>query len=377
MTPSHSAPVPGADADPALGIFRALSDDGALEGRREPLARALRLALYRDMRRVRRVDERMTLLQRQGRIGFYGSCTGQEAAPVAAGHVLAPTDWVFPALRESAVLLVRGFSLRSYLAQLFGNSLDVLKGRQMPSHHASRRLHQVSWSSCIATQLPQAVGAAYAARRQGRRDVVLAFLGDGATSHPDFHAGLNFAGVFRVPLVFVCQNNQYAISVPSTRQTASKTFAIKARAYGVEAARVDGNDILAVYESLGEALARARSGGGPTLIECVTYRIGAHSSSDDPTRYRTAEEVERWRARDPIVLLRRNLEREGAIDAQQDRTIDSEVDAEIDAALRDVESAPPPQRGTLFDDVYEKPTWNLTEQRELLARTEPPPVDSK
>jgi pyruvate dehydrogenase E1 component alpha subunit/2-oxoisovalerate dehydrogenase E1 component alpha subunit len=181
-------------------LARVLGGDGALlDPSREPPEPPLVLALHRHMRRVRRLDERMVLLQRQGRIGFYGACTGQEAPPVAPALALAPGDWVFPALREGAVLLVRGLARETYLAQAFGSSADIAKGRQMPSHPASRRQRHVSSSSAIGTQLPHAVGAALAARRLGRADVMLAFLGDGATSHPDFHAALNFAGVFRAP----------------------------------------------------------------------------------------------------------------------------------------------------------------------------------
>jgi pyruvate dehydrogenase E1 component alpha subunit/2-oxoisovalerate dehydrogenase E1 component alpha subunit len=310
----------------------------------------------------------MIALQLQGRIGFYGACTGQEAAPVAAGLALAESDWVFPALRESAVLLVRGLPLVPYLAQLFGNSLDIGKGRQMPSHQASRRFRQVSWSSCIATQLPHAVGAAYAAKKLGRPEVMLAFLGDGATSHPDFHAALNFAGVFRAGVVFVCQNNQYAISLPAERQTASATFAVKARAYGVAAERVDGNDALAVYESLALSLERARAGGGATLIECLTYRVGAHSSSDDPARYREESEVLAWRARDPITRLSRYLSRVGEPPPADVHAVERELELELERALSEVEAAPPPALGSLFEDVYANAPWPLREQRAELLR---------
>jgi pyruvate dehydrogenase E1 component alpha subunit/2-oxoisovalerate dehydrogenase E1 component alpha subunit len=352
-------------ADAAVaGLVRVLGEDGALlDARGEQPEPSLVLALHRHMRRVRRLDERMVLLQRQGRIGFYGACTGQEAPPVAAALALAPGDWVFPALREGAILLVRGLALETYLAQAFGSSADIAKGRQMPSHPASRRQRHVSFSSAIGTQLPHAVGAALAARRLGRADVMLAFLGDGATSHPDFHAALNFAGVFRAPVVFVCQNNQYAISVPVARQTASSTLAVKALAYGVEAERVDGNDALAVHTSLARALASARAGGGPRFVECVTYRIGPHSSSDDPDRYRDASEVEAFRAKDPIARLSRYIARQGLGPAELDAEIEVELDAELDRVLPGVEAVPPPPLTSLFDDVYAALPWHLDEQR--------------
>lgn len=330
---------------------------------------ALRSAIFRELCRIRRVDERLALLQRQGRIGFHGSARGQEAVPVASAFAVEPTDWVFPALRESAVMLVRGFPLTDYLAQMFGSARDVQKGRQMPSHLASRRVHQVSWSSCIATQLPHAVGMAWAAARAGDRAIALAFLGDGATSHPDFHAALNMAGVLRAGVVFVCQNNQYALSVPVARQTAAASFAIKARAYGFPGRRVDGNDALAVLLAVREAADRARAGAGPTLVECVTYRQGAHSSSDDPSRYRTAAEEAAWAARDPVRLLARHLAVEGAHGPETEAQLVDAVDRELDGALGVVEADPPPARETIFDDVYARRPWSLAEQAaELLER---------
>ena len=242
------------------------------------------LRLYREMVRLRTLDERMMTLQRQGRVGFYGACTGQEAATLASAIALEQSDWIFPALREGGAMLLRGFPLVPYLCQIFGNAGDETKGRQMPSHMASRSVNQVSWSSCIGTQLPQAVGAAMAARIKGDRTVIAAYMGDGATSEGDFHVAMNFAGVFKAPVVFICQNNHWAISVPTAKQTASESIAIKAQAYGFSGAKLDGNDAVAVYLAVKEAVDKARTGGGPSLIECETYRIGAHSSSDDPTQ---------------------------------------------------------------------------------------------
>ena len=187
------------------------------------LSPAQLVEVYRAMLLIRTLDERMMTLQRQGRVGFYGACTGQEAAAIGSAFALRPTDWIFPALREGSAMLLRGFPLVPYISQVFGNSGDPTKGRQMPSHQAARSVNQVSWSSCIGTQLPQAVGAAWAAKLKRQDTVVMAFLGDGATSSADFHVAMNFAGVFQVPLVFVCQNNHWSISVPTSRQTASRT----------------------------------------------------------------------------------------------------------------------------------------------------------
>ncbi len=367
---STEAPLASED----LGLIRVLRDDGTVDPSKPPRA-SLEVVLrgYREIKRLRVLDARMMLLQRQGRIGFYGTCTGQEAVPIASALAIQPTDWVFQALRESSMMLVRGFSLAKYIAQIFGNAHDDLKGRMQPSHMSSKSVRQVSWSSCIGTQLPQAVGAAWAAKMRKDPTVVLGFMGDGATSEPDFHNAINFAGVFRVPCVLVCQNNHWAISVPAARQTASVTFAIKGRAYGVPSFRVDGNDFLAVYEVLSACADRARAGEGPSFVECVTYRIGAHSSSDDPSRYRSQEEVDVWVQRDPLLRLRRYLGKLGAWDDQKEDALEKELNAEIGAAITEVEKHGAPQRETLFDDVYEGLPWHLREQREELRSVPPAP----
>jgi pyruvate dehydrogenase E1 component alpha subunit/2-oxoisovalerate dehydrogenase E1 component alpha subunit len=270
-------------------------------------------------------------------------------------------------------MLVRGFPLEKYLAQVFGNELDVHKGRNMPSHMAAREVNQVSWSSCIGPQIPQAVGAAWAAKLRGDRVVTVGFMGDGATSQPDFHNAMNFAAVFQTPCVLVCQNNHWSISVPTSRQTASNTIAVKAHAYGMPGVRVDGNDVLAVYRAVKSAVDSARAGNGPTFIECYTYRMGAHSTSDDPTRYRAEEEVKRWAEKDPVDRLKRHLEKKGLLDAAAVEKVDAELHAEISRAIEVVEKASPPVRASMFDDVYAELPWSLREQRdELLARPSAP-----
>jgi pyruvate dehydrogenase E1 component alpha subunit/2-oxoisovalerate dehydrogenase E1 component alpha subunit len=362
------------ETDPDIALLRVLRDDGSADPKTDPFLPADVLWRgYREMRRLRLIDARMVVLQRQGRVGFYGACTGQEATPIATGLVVEQDDWVFPALREQSVMLVRGFPLTKFLAQVFGNSGDVLKGRQMPSHHSGREVNQVAWSSCIGPQIPQAVGAAWAMKMKKAKSVALGFCGDGATSQADFHNAMNFAGVFKVPCILVCQNNHWSISVPTERQTASKTIAVKGRAYGVPSVRVDGNDLLAVYKVLSDACARARNGGGPTFVEAVTYRIGAHSTSDDPTRYRSDAEVEEWKRRDPLDRLRKYLVHQGLLDDASDARLEEELTAEIAAAVTEVESYPPPARDTIFDDVYATPTWNLVEQRDELAKLPPAP----
>jgi pyruvate dehydrogenase E1 component alpha subunit/2-oxoisovalerate dehydrogenase E1 component alpha subunit len=352
-----------------LPLLRVLAEDGrGAVGEVDLPERTLR-EIYRQLRRVRALDERLSALQRQGVVGFHGPVLGQEAVPIGAAFAVEPEDWVFPALRESAIMLVRGFPLVDYLAQAFGSARDTQKGRQMPSHQASARVRQVSWSSCIATQLPHAVGMAWAARQRGDRAIALAFLGDGATSHPDFHAALNLAGVLRAPVVFVCQNNAYAISVPSARQTRSVSFAIKALAYGMPGVRADGNDVLAVQRAVSVAARSAREGAGPTLIECVTYRRGAHSTSDDPSRYRDRAEEAAWAERDPLLRFARYLEHCGLLDPHAEAALAGELEQEIAAAVAVARSDPPPALSTLFSDVYARSPWHLLEQQALFERT--------
>src|SRR6267143_688978 len=320
-----------------------------------PMPRETLLRLYREMVRLRTLDERMMTLQRQGRVGFYGACTGQEAATLASAIALEANDWIFPALREGGAMLLSGFPLVPYLCQIFGNAGDETKGRQMPSHMASRSVNQVSWSSCIGTQLPQAVGA---------------------TSEGDFHVAMNFAGVFKAPVVFVCQNNHWAISVPSSKQTASESIAVKAEGYGFPGVKVDGNDAVAVYRAVKEAVDRARSGGGPTLVECDTYRIGAHSSSDDPTRYRDEREVEQWRKRDPLDLMRSRLQAWELWNGREEDELRAKLLEEVNGAIAEAEKKPDPARESLFEDVYARLPWSLREQRQELLASPPAPRPS-
>jgi pyruvate dehydrogenase E1 component alpha subunit/2-oxoisovalerate dehydrogenase E1 component alpha subunit len=363
------------DSDPDVGLFTVLREDGSADPAADPkIAREILLEGYRHMRRLRMLDARMILLQRQGRVGFYGACTGQEAVPIATGLVCQEQDWVFPALREQSIMLVRGFPLTQFVAQVFGNSGDVLKGRQMPSHPSGKQVHQVSWSSCIGPQIPQSVGAAWAMKREKQNAVAFGFSGDGATSQPDFHAAMTFAAKLKTPSVIIVQNNHWSISVPTEKQTASRTIAVKARAYGIPGVRVDGNDLLAVYKVVRDAAERARNGGGATLIEALTYRIGAHSTSDDPSRYRTDDEVERWKRKDPVDRLAKHLRSIGAVDDAWEAALEEKLTAEIAACVTEVEKLPPPPRASLFDDVYADPTWNLREQRELLMKLPPAPT---
>ncbi len=323
-----------------------------------------RLEAYRWMVLARVMDERCLSLQRQGRIGFYAPLSGQEAAQVGAAFAMQPEDWIFPAYREVAVALVRGVPLRSVFDQLVGNASDRSKGRQMPNHFAFSEIRFVSASSPIGTQITQAVGASMAIQRRKDRIATIAFFGDGATSSNDFHAGLNFAGVFRTPTIFFCQNNQWAISLPRERQTRSATLAEKAAAYGFPGVVVDGNDVAAVYRTVREARERALAGDGPTLIEAQVYRFGPHSTSDDPRRYREDSQVQAARQRDPIALLKATLVQDRVLDEAADSKIWEEARAEVAEALAGAEKEPLPDVASVFEDVFAALTPRLEEQRD-------------
>ncbi len=348
---------------PDLGLLRVLRDDGSADAAVAPALPPDRLtALYRRMLFMRTFDLKMLGLQRQGRIAFYGTSIGQEAATVGSAACAGPGDWVFPALREGAAALLRGMPLRTYIGQLYGNSADEAMGHQQPMHFSWRGGNHVSLSSPIGTQFPQAVGAAMAARLRGDPTVVFAYIGDGGTSEGDFHVAMNFAGVYRPPVVLMCQNNHWAISVPVSMQTASATIAVKARAYGIPGVRVDGNDLLAVHAATRAAVDLARAGGGPTFLEFVTYRRQGHSSSDDPSRYRDEAEVAAWEAKDPLVRVRCHLEGRGLWDDARERAAVAEIEAEIADAVREAEAAPDPPLESLVQHVFAEVPAPLREQ---------------
>ncbi len=348
-------------------LYAVLQEDGSADPDEVQLADEALVRLYRWMVLNRLLDERMVTLQRQGRIGFYIGSIGEEATVFGTAYGMAENDWIFPCYREHGAALLRGMPLVTFLCDLFGNAGDAMKGRQMPCHEAWRPGRYASISSPIATEIPHAVGAAWAARLKGEEMVSLTYFGEGATSAHDFHTGLNFAAVRNIPVVFVCRNNGWAISVPREKQTAAETIAQKAIAYGMRGERVDGNDLLAVYNATRRARARAAAGEGPTLIECVTYRLEGHSTSDDPRAYRPAELVEPWRKKDPILRMRRFLEHRGILDAAGDEAVRAEVREEIQRALREAEAfAPKPPVETLFDNVYAEPLWQQREQQREL-----------
>jgi pyruvate dehydrogenase E1 component alpha subunit len=309
-------------------------------------------ALFTHMLRIRCLDERVLKLQRAGRVGFAGSAMGLEGAIIGSAAALEPQDWLWSGLREGGAALMRGLPLSEYIAQMYCNSNDTAKGRQMCNHFQHKATRYPSWSSVIGTQIAHGVGAAYAAKLKKLDEVHAIYFGDGATSSNGFHSGMNFAGVWKVPCVFVCVDNGWAISVCSAKQTAAESYADKAVEYGIPGVDVDGNDVLASYAATREAIARARSGGGPSLVVLKTYRMMGHSSSDDPTKYRDQAEVNAWAAKDPIDRFEKQLVDRSALKKDERAKIAQELYAEIDAEIARQENAPKMALKTLVEDVY-------------------------
>jgi pyruvate dehydrogenase E1 component alpha subunit len=287
----------------------------------------------------RTFDERALSLQREGRIGTYPSILGQEAAQVGSAYALEKSDWIFPSFRETGVHITMGYPL----AKLYQYWAGDERGMACPEG-----LNFLPVCVAVGTQIPHAAGAAMAAKYRRDRIAVVAYFGDGATSKGDFHEGFNIAGVFRLPVVFICQNNQWAISMSRERQTAAATLAQKALAYGFEGIQVDGNDVFAVYKATRMAVENARSRGGPTFIECYTYRLSHHTTADDAGRYRSSEEVENWKRKDPILRLQLYMEKHGLWSDIYQRELERRVREMIDEAVREAESAKPPMPQEMF-----------------------------
>ena len=333
-----------------------LDEEGHVDRALEPEIPADDLRrLYRTFLVARRFDERMLRLQRQGRIGTYLPAGGNEAAVLGSVYALRPTDWLVPVWREWPAYVWRGWPLEHLILLYAG----FTEGTRVPDGHRDLPV-------CVpmGSHVPHAVGVAYAARYKRADSVTLCYFGDGASSHGDTQEALNFAGVFQLPLVFVCVNNQWAISMPRSRQTRARTIAHKAVAYGFPGLQVDGNDVLAVYVATREAVARAREGGGPTLIEAVTYRLGPHSTADDPTKYQPRAEFEAWEAKEPLPRFRRYLEAKGLVDERLHAELEAEADAEVRDAVERAE-AQMAQASVLdiFEHVYAERPAEVEAQR--------------
>ncbi|MGI5131469.1 pyruvate dehydrogenase (acetyl-transferring) E1 component subunit alpha [Pseudonocardia sp. CA-107938] len=313
---------------------------------------------YRELVLARRLNDVASALVRQGRLAVYPSSHGQEACQVAAARVLGDGDWLFPTYRDGAAIVARAVDPVEVLAMLSG---DWHCGYDPTVSHVAPQ------ATPLATQLLHAVGVGHAARLKGEPTVVMALCGDGATSEGDFHEALNFAAVFRAPVVFLVQNNKYAISVPLARQTAAESLAAKAVGYGMPGEQVDGNDLAALLVVLGAAVERARSGGGPTLVEADTYRVQAHTNADDPTRYRTDDEVQPWRARDPLLRLRTHLVATGELDDEREAAFAAEAERLAEHVRAGMNAEPATDPTELFAHVYAAPTPQLAEQRAVLA----------
>jgi 2-oxoisovalerate dehydrogenase E1 component alpha subunit len=363
QTSAQVVPIRTPEAAYADGVLTVIGPDGRANPETDPkLDRELVVGMYRSMVRTRTIDLQLERLQRQGRIGFHIGSLGEEACIIGSIAALRDSDWAFPCYREFGALLHRGMPLETYVDNMYGNSEDPVKGRQMPDHYSGKPYKWGSVSSPIGTQLTQAVGFAWAAKMKKEDLVAVVYFGEGASSSNEFHCAMNFAGVFQAPVVFLCRNNRWAISVPSERQTASKDFASKGIAYGIPGVRCDGNDALATYRTVRECIERAAKGGGPALVEMLTYRLGGHSTSDDPRAYRVQDEVEQWRRTDPIVRLRKHVEQLGAWDDKKEEAFQKEVEAELRRAIEASEKKAKPSIETMFEEVYHEMPWHLREQ---------------
>lgn len=356
-------------ANPVWPVFRVMDLEGRLlpDSEEFVIDKATAQKMYKTMGRLQSLDDVFYNAQRQGRISFYMQNSGEEATHVGSASALSLDDTVFAQYRETGVLLWRGFTVQQAADQCFGNEADLGKGRQMPVHYGSKELNFQTISSPLTTQLPQAVGAAYANKLSGNNSVVICYFGEGAASEGDFHAALNFASTLEVPVIFFCRNNGYAISTSTADQFRSDGIVARAHGYGMHGIRVDGNDVFAVQLATEAAKKLAVEQNRPVLIEAMTYRRGHHSTSDDSTRYRSVAEIKHWQENsDPVVRLRLFMEERGWWDAEQEKTMRETERKEVMLALETAEKRPKPNLGELFGDVYaEKPAHLSRQEAEL------------
>lgn len=364
--------------DLAYTLVRVLDEDGRAVGPWNPqLAPETLRRMLRHMALVRAFDERMFRAQRQGKTSFYMKSLGEEAVAVAAAHALDREDMCFPSYRQQGLLIARDWSLVDMMNQIYSNTADRLQGKQLPIMYSVKDAGFFSISGNLTTQYPQAVGWAMASASRGDSRIAATWCGEGSTAEGDFHSALTFATVYRAPVIFNVVNNQWAISSFSGFAGAeATTFAARAIGYGIAGLRVDGNDALAVYAATAWAAERARTNAGPTLIEHFTYRVEGHSTSDDPTQYRSAGEPTAWPLGDPVRRLKDHLITLGEWDEERHAAMDREVDAQVRAAQKEAEKNGILGHGlhqpldSLFDGVFEKMPWHLAEQRQQMIDEE-------
>jgi 2-oxoisovalerate dehydrogenase E1 component alpha subunit len=347
-----------------IPMLQVLSSEGnVIDGAEAPeLSKDDALKIYNTMEYIRVLDERMVGAQRQGRISFYLASTGEEAASVASAAALSPDDMIMSQYREQGALAYRGYTTDQFMNQMFSNKADPNKGRQMPIHYGDKALNFMTISSPLGTQIPQASGYAYGQKMSGKDVVTICYFGEGAASEGDFHAGLNMAAVLNCPVIFFCRNNGYAISTPAEEQFAGDGIASRGLGYGIKTIRVDGNDALAIYAATKEARAIAIEEKCPVLIEAMTYRLAAHSTSDDPTGYRSREEEDKWRAKDPIARMANYLASKGWFDEKENKAKVEKARQDVLAALKNCEKTDICEVDEIVEDVYDTPPWHLKEQ---------------
>ncbi|MEM4281821.1 MAG: thiamine pyrophosphate-dependent dehydrogenase E1 component subunit alpha [Candidatus Caldarchaeum sp.] len=350
-----------------IELLQVLSPSGEIVGEPNPtLTNDVLLRMMKDMVKARLFDEWMLKIHPLGKASRYAPCEGQEASMVGSAYSVRENDWLFPTYREFPVALARGVPLTEIMHRMFADSKDPLKGHEI-TLYGDRRYRIVVGAGAVSLMAPVAVGMAMAASFRHEKDVFMVYIGEGATSKADFHEAINWAGVFKTPVVFFCQNNQWAISTPFNKQTAAPNIAVKAKAYGIPGVRVDGNDVMAVYTACRDAVERARSSKGPTLIEAVTYRMGPHTTADDPSRYRSETEVEKWRELDPLKRLRKHVIKNRLWSDEAEKTLVEEFRAELRKATEEALQTPPPTPSVMFEDVYATPPWHLEEEMDELG----------
>ncbi|XP_076886679.1 2-oxoisovalerate dehydrogenase subunit alpha 2, mitochondrial-like [Bidens hawaiensis] len=362
--------TPGSNEE-RTNCYRVLNENGELivDNDSFKMSKELAVRMYTDMVTLQVMDTIFYEAQRQGRISFYLTTIGEEAINIASAAALKNIDFVFPQYREPGVLLWRGFTLQEFANQLFGNKYDQGKGRQMPIHYGSKKLNYITVSSTVATQIPQAVGAAYSMKMEKKDSCAITYFGDGGSSTGDFHAGLNFAAVMEAPVIFFCRNNGWAISTPISDQLRGDGVVVRGKAYGIPSIRVDGNDALAIYSAVYEARKMAIEKQTPVLIEALTYRAGHHSTSDDSTKYRPADEIEWWRDdQSPVKRFKKWIESNGWWSDQVEMEHRSSIRKQLSQAIQAAERVEKPPVADMFNDVYDVPPKNLNEQQDLLTK---------